>query len=162
MKEESIGKLEFLDTLLRPYNAKISVLVYSKPRHIDQYLHYSSHHHRSCEESVFSSLFNIAYYIISNKDDLTKENVRRKQLLHENGYQECIISKIFKRSTNNHSLSQLQQQMQATDIQEQGIRRSLNLPYVDNTSEKLQRILRSHRIRSFLCARSSSYRRWKQ
>ena len=112
------------------------------------FLYYSSHHQMSCKESFVSSLFNRAYSIIINKDDLHKENTRIKKLLKENGYQESIISKIFKRITNNHSLPQSQQQMQATDIQEEEIRMSINLPYVEGTSEKLRRILRSHKIRS--------------
>ena len=66
----------------------------------------------------------------------------------ENGYQESIISKIVKRITNNHSLPQLQQQTQAADIQEEEVKMSINLPYVKGTSEKLRRILRSHKIRS--------------
>ena len=69
-------------------------------------------------------------------------------MLKENGCQESIISKTFKRITNNHSLSQSQKLMQATDIQEKEIRMSINLPYVEGTSEKLRRILRSHKIRS--------------
>ena len=40
------------------------------------------------------------------------------------------------------------QQTQATDIQEEEIRLSINLPYVEGTSGKLRRILRSHKIRS--------------
>ena len=116
--------------------------------HTDQYLHFSSHHQTSCKESVVSSFFNRAYSIITNKDDLHKENARIKQVLKENGYQESIISKIFKRITNNHSLPQSQQLTQATDIQEEEIRISINLPYVEGTSEKLRRILRSHKIRS--------------
>ena len=75
-------------------------MVYRKPTHTDQYLHYSSHHQTSCKESVVSSLFNRAYSIITNKDHLHKENARIKQVLKENGYQESIISKIFKRITN--------------------------------------------------------------
>ena len=78
----------------------------------------------SCKESVVSFLFNRAYSIITNKDDLHKENARIKQVLIENGYQESIISKIFKRITNNHSLPQSQQLTQATDIQEEEIRMS--------------------------------------
>ena len=92
-------------------------------------------------------MFNRAYSIITNKDDL-KENARIKQVLKENGYQESIISKIFRRITNNHSLPQSQQLTQATDIQEEEIRMSINLPYVEGTSEKLRCILRSHKIRS--------------
>ena len=74
-------KLAFLDTFLERNNGKISELVYRKPTHSDQYLQYSSHHKTSCKESVASSLFNKAYFIITNKDDLTKENSRIKQVL---------------------------------------------------------------------------------
>ena len=66
----------------------------------------------------------------SDKDDLTKENTRTKQVLKENGYQESIISKVLLTITNNHSLSQSQQQMQATDIQKEVIRLSINLLYM--------------------------------
>ena len=69
-------------------------------------------------------------------------------MLKENGYQESNISKIFKRITNNHTLPQSQQLTLDTDIHEEKIRMSINLPYIDDTSEKLRRILRSHKIRS--------------
>ena len=69
-------------------------------------------------------------------------------MLKENGYQESIICKILRRIINNHSLPQSQQLTQATDIQEEEIRMSINLPYVEGTSENLRRILRSHKIRS--------------
>ena len=107
--------------LLKRNNGEISVLVYRKPTHTDQYLHYNSHHQKSFKERIVSSLYNTAYSIITNKNDLHKENIRIKQLLKENGYQESIISKIFKRITNNHSLPQSKQLMQATDIQEEEI-----------------------------------------
>ena len=41
-------------------------------------------------ESIVSSLFNRSYSIIANKDDLTKENAKIKQVLKENRYQESI------------------------------------------------------------------------
>ena len=66
------------------------------------------------------------YSIITNKDNLTKENARIEQVLQKNGHQESINSKIFKRITNNHSFSQLKLQTQATDIQEEGMRVSIN------------------------------------
>ena len=142
--EENNGELAFLDTLLKRNNGEISVLVQRKPTHTDQNLHYSTHHQRRCKESVASSLFNTAYSIITGKDDLHKENARIKQVLKESRYQESIICKIFKRIINNHSLPQSQQLMQVTDIQEEEIRMSINLPYI----EKLWHILRSHKIRS--------------
>ena len=45
-------------------------------------------------------------------------------------------------------MSQSQQQIQATDIQEEEIRMSINLLHIEGTSETLWRILRSHKIRS--------------
>ena len=136
MEEESNGELAFLDTLLKRNNGEISVLVYRKPTHSDQYLHYSSHHQTSYKESVVSSLFNKACSIIINKDDLHKNSVGTKQVLKENGYQESIISKIFRRITNNHNFPQSQQLMQATNIQEEEINMSINLLHVEGTSEK--------------------------
>ena len=62
MEEESNGELAFLDTLLKRNNGEISVLVYRKPTHTDQYLHYSSHHQTSCKESVVS--FYLSYFHI--------------------------------------------------------------------------------------------------
>ena len=150
MEEKSNREIAFLDILFKWNNGKISVLVYRTPTHTDQYLHYRSHHQTSCKESVVSSLFNRAYSIITNKDNLHKENTRIKQVLKENGCQEGIISKIFRRITNKYSLPQAQQLMQATDIQDEEIRMSINLPYVEGTSEKLRCILRSHKIRSTL------------
>ena len=48
-------------------------------------------------------------------------------MLKENGYQKSIIRKIFKMISNNHSLSQSQQQTQAKGVKEEHIRMSINL-----------------------------------
>ena len=148
MEKESNEELAFLDTLLKRNNGEISILVYRKPTHSDQYLNYICHYQKSCKEIVVSSLLNRAYSIITNKDALHKENARKKQVLKENGYQENAINKIFRTITNNHSLPQSQQLKQATDIQEEEIIMSIDLPYVEGTTEKLWLILRSHKIRS--------------
>ena len=78
MEKKSNGEVAFLKTLSKWNNGEISVLVYKKPTHPDHYLHYSSHDQTSCKESVASSLFNKACSIITNKDDLHKENARIK------------------------------------------------------------------------------------
>ena len=72
MEKESNRELAFLDSLLKRNNGEIFVLVYRKPTHTEQYLQYSSHHQTSCKESAVSSLFNTAYSITTNKDDLHK------------------------------------------------------------------------------------------
>ena len=59
-----------------------------------------------------------------------------------------IISKILKKITNKHSLLQLQQQTQNTDIQKEEIRMTINFQSVEGNREKLRCILKSHKIRS--------------
>ena len=73
---------------------------------------------------------------------------KKTKVFKENWYQESIISKIFTRITNNYNLPQSQQLTQAIDIHEEEVRMSIYVPYVEGTSEKLQRILRSHKIGS--------------
>ena len=86
MEEESNGELALIDILLKQYNGKISVLVYRKPTPTDLQLHYCSQSHTSCKEIPVSSFFDRAYSIITNKDDLSKENAGVKQVLKDNGY----------------------------------------------------------------------------
>ena len=93
MDQESNGELAILDTLLKRNNVEITVLVYRKPTHTEQYLHYSSHHQTSCKESVVSSLFNKAYSIITNKGDLHKENATIKQVLKRMDVKKALLIK---------------------------------------------------------------------
>ena len=160
VEKKSDRELAFLSTFLKWNKWKISVLVYKKPVHTDQYLHYSSHHQAGCKESVVSSLFNREYSIITNEDDLTKKNARTNQVLKENGYQERIISKIFQRITNNHSFSQSQQQIQAIDIQEEETRMSMsiNWVYIQGAGEKQWYMLRSHIIGSTFYSESTFHK----
>ena len=91
LEKESNGELAFLDILLKRDNGEISVLVYRKTTHTEQFLHNSSHHQTSCKESVILSLFNRSSSIITNENDSDKENTRIKQLLKENGCQEALL-----------------------------------------------------------------------
>ena len=77
--EESNAALAFLDTLLKHNDGNISVLVYKKLTHTDQYLPYSSHYQTSCMEGIVASWFNRAYCIITNKEDLAKENAGKSK-----------------------------------------------------------------------------------
>ena len=81
MEEKSKEELVFLDNFLKRNTGKIFVLAYRITTHNNQYLYHSFHHQISCQKSVFFSFFNKAYFIITNKDDLTKENAGIKQVL---------------------------------------------------------------------------------
>ena len=69
---------------------------YSILKHTDQYLHYNSHHQTSCKETIGSSLFNRAYSVITNKDDLTKGNAKIKHVLKEKDIKKSLLVKSLK------------------------------------------------------------------
>ena len=65
----------FVDTSLkRKPDGTISVLVYRKQTHTDQYLNYNSNLPAKTKDAVVSALFRRAKDRISDKDDLEKEN----------------------------------------------------------------------------------------
>ena len=77
MEEESNGELAILDTLLKQNNGKMYCYIESLCiLNVTLSLHYNSHHHTSCNESVVSLMFNSAYSIITNKDARIKQNVK--------------------------------------------------------------------------------------
>ena len=66
METERNSQLPFLDTFIqRNCDNTISVRVYRKPAHTDQYLKFTSHHLARAKKSIIKSLFDRAQNIIS-------------------------------------------------------------------------------------------------
>ena len=65
--------------------------------------------------------------------------------------------RLFKKFNNNHSMSQSQQQA-SDNIYEEEIRLSIHLAYVEGTSERLRRKLRSRKMRITLCTESTLHK----
>ena len=61
------------------------------------------------------------------------ENAGITEVLKEN--HQRIIIKVFKRISNNYDFPQSQQKTSIGDIQDEDIQKSINLPYVNNSSE---------------------------
>ena len=69
-EEEQHSMLPFLDTLVqRNPDKTISVKVYRKPTHTNQYLNCTSHHSTSAKQSVITALFDRADNVFSNEKD---------------------------------------------------------------------------------------------
>ena len=86
-EEENNSTLPFLNTLVqRNHNKTISVKIYRKPTHTDQYLKYTSHNPTSAKQSVITALFDRADNIVSNKKDKIEEKHHILAALQQNGY----------------------------------------------------------------------------
>ena len=63
------GAIPFLDTIVKPESdGNLSITVYRKPIHMDQYLQWDSHHHLSAKFSVIHTLTHRAQTVCSNPE----------------------------------------------------------------------------------------------
>ena len=141
IEKETDSRLPFLDTLIkRNDDGSISILVYRKPTHTDQYLNFHSNHQVSAKESVVSALFTRADNIISEPTDLRTENERIIKVLTDNDYNKQIIAKVRRNiEKGNHSNAQNKEDKEYVGY--------INLPYIAGTSEILRRIFQKHKFR---------------
>ena len=57
------GSIPFLDTIVKPEaDGSLSITVYRKPTHTDQYLQWDSHHHLSAKFSVIQTLSHRSFH----------------------------------------------------------------------------------------------------
>ena len=136
---EKDGKLAFLDTEVeRKSNNCLSVSVYRKPTHTDQYLNAESHHLKSVKDSVIFSLFMRAKSITSDPQNLQKEYDRITGVLKANMYKGDSINKISRKVSNPKQTEKPEKEDPIC---------SVNLPYIKGTSERLRRSLQKQNIR---------------
>ena len=96
------GAIPFLDTIVKPENdGKLSITVYRKPTHMDQYLHWDSHHHLSAKYGVISTLTHRAKTVCSNPEPLQKEMEHLRKALTNCKYPKWALEKVEKRLTRS-------------------------------------------------------------
>ena len=70
-----MGAIPFLDTLITlQADGSLSITVYQKPTHTDQYLQWNSHHSLSAKYTVIGTLTHRAKTVCTNQELLQKEN----------------------------------------------------------------------------------------
>ena len=75
------GSIPFLDTIVKPEaDGSLSITVYRKPTHTDQYLQWDSHHHLSAKFSVIQTLSHRASTVCSNPELLQRRNITSGKL----------------------------------------------------------------------------------
>ena len=77
------GSIPFLDTIVKPeVDGSLSITVYRKPTHTDQYLQWDSHHNLSAKFSVINTLSHRAQTVCSNPELLKQEKETSQEGSH--------------------------------------------------------------------------------
>ena len=89
------GSIPFLDTIVKPeVDGSLSISVYRKPTHTDQYLQWDSHHHLSAKFSVIQTLSHRASTVCSNPELLQKEKDHLRNTLTKCKYPKWALDKV--------------------------------------------------------------------
>ena len=92
------GSIPFLDTIVKPeVDGSLSMTVYRKPTHTDQYLQWDSHHHLSAKFSVIQTLSHGASTVCSKPESLQKEEDHLRKALTKCNYPKWALDKVEKR-----------------------------------------------------------------
>ena len=89
------GSIPFLDTIVKPEaDGTLSITVYRKPIHKDQYLQWDSHHHLSAKFSVIHTLSHRAQTVCSNPELLHREKAHLRNALTQCKYLKWALDKV--------------------------------------------------------------------
>ena len=138
---EKDGSLPFLDVLLsHESDGSIRSTVYRKPTHTDRYLNFSSHHPLAHKKSAITSLFSRATSLTSTPLDLPKEHKHITRALRNNGYP----TRFIERSATHTQASTTSDE---PTIEEQKPRATVTIPYIQDLSEPIKRILERLKVK---------------
>ena len=92
------GSIPFLDTIVKPeVDGRLSITVYTKPTHTDQYLQWDSHPHLSAKFSVIHTLSHRAKTVCSKPELLQQEKDHLRKALTKCKYAKQALEKVEKR-----------------------------------------------------------------
>ena len=98
------GSIPFLDTIVKPEaDGTLSITVYRKPTHTDQYLQWDSHHHLSAKFSVIHTLSHRAKTVCSKPELLQQEKDHLRKALTKCKYPKWALDKVEKRLNRSTS-----------------------------------------------------------
>ena len=146
METEENSRFPFLDTLIqRNSDSTISVRVYRKPTHTDQYLKFTSHHLARAKRGSshhYSTEQGTSLATLPTKKKKTKEENYLTAVIQANGYAKKFINSTIRAS----QLPRQSANSSNNENQEQIVQVRINSPYVKGTSEQFKRIFNDHNI----------------
>ena len=143
------GTLPFLDVLVIPQaDGSISMAVYRKPTHTNQYLQWDSHHEISAKYSVISTLFHRAKEVCSTKQHLEDEQVHIKQALSACKYPRWALNRI-EMKTRAKKQSKNKNQGPRGNINPTKRRTHITVPYIKGLGESVKNICKRYGVQVF-------------
>ena len=98
------GSIPFLDTIVKPEeNGGLSITVYRKPTHTDQYPQWDSHHNLSAKFIVINTLSHRAKIVCSNPELLKQEKEDPRKALTQCKYPKWALDKVEKKLNRSPS-----------------------------------------------------------
>ena len=148
------GVIPFLYTTVKPEASKgLSMPVYKKPTHTDQYLQWDNHHHLSAKYSVINTLTHRAKSV-HNKPELFQKGMDhlRKALTHCK-YAKWAIDKVERRflkltSKGNNSTNTLDTSGAKPTTNEVNTRGHNVIPYTQGLCESIKKICNKYGIQT--------------
>ena len=137
------GSIPFLDTIVKPEaDGTLSITVYRKPTHTDQYLQWDSHHHLSAKFSVIHTLSHRPSTVCSKPELLQQEKDHLRKALTKCKYPKWALDKVEKRlnrSTREVSdgFSNQAAQPVTNEVKNKG---HIVIPYTQGPCESIKKI----------------------
>ena len=137
-EEENNSSRPFLDTLVQQNHDKsISLKIYRKPTHTNQYLKCTSHNPTSAKQSVITALFDRADNVVSNKKDKIEEKHHILAALQQNGYPKEFIQRTVKKHHRRKEQPRERPEEEPTQTKS-----------IQGLSDQLKRALNKHNIKA--------------
>ena len=115
----------------------LSVTVFRKDTHTDQYLNFQSNNPLHQRLGLAKTLFHSADHLVSKPDDMLSEQKRLRQYLNQCGYKNSII---------DHAISFNKRHYSKTATQIQKNKCYVTLPYYGELSENMKIIIQDYDI----------------
>ena len=149
------GAIPFLDTIVKPeVDGKLSITVYRKPTHTDQYLQWDSRYHLSAKFSVNHTLSHRAQTVCSNPELLQKEKTHLRKALSKCKYTKWALDKVERRlnkpssKTSNGANNQGTTSAQPT-TKESKTKGHIVIPYTQSPCESIKKICGRYGIQTY-------------
>ena len=138
----SNGRLPYLDATIRRNGNRVTTSVHRKPTDTGRYLSFDSHHPVSAKRSTVSALLSRALSVVSDSTEQTAELDVVKSTLLKNGYPAAFIDNELARLRGNKG-----KQQPVLSERDDLYSTTVVIPFVDKTTQAIQRVLRPLRIR---------------